>query len=71
VITRSAELNPKDIEEIKEILKRVEQKLDMVITRLLPHGRLVDEGKLERPIATKDWLKNMWSERAWKRAYAL
>jgi len=50
---------------MKQSLKRVEQKLDMIITRLLAHDHLVDEGKLERLIATKYWLKTgcVWARR--------
>ena len=65
-----ADLTFSDIQEIKQTLKRVEQKLDMLLTRLHAHG-LIDEDNLERPPATRDWLKSVWPDKAWKRTHAI
>jgi len=68
-MARPTELTHNDVEEIKWMLKRVEQKLDMIITRLLTHE--ADAKRKERLKATRDWLKNIGSENALKRSHVL
>jgi hypothetical protein len=60
-----------ELEEIKEVLDRVEQKLDMIIIRLLPHEPLMAEPKRDRPEIVREWLKDTPPETTWKRTHAL
>ena len=60
-----------ELEELKEMLNRVEQKLDMIIIRLLPHEPLLAEPKRDRPEIVREWLKDTPPENTWKRTHAL
>jgi len=60
-----------ELEELKEMLSRVEQKLDMIIIRLLPHEPLLAEPRRDRPEIVREWLKDTPPENTWKRTHAL
>jgi hypothetical protein len=60
-----------ELEEVKETLSRVEQKLDMIIIRLLPHEPMLAEPRRDKPEIVREWLKDTPPENTWKRTHAL